>query len=211
MTVEENQRRAEEFYHLMNQRRSLRFFSHDPVPRRLGETLVKGRRARRHPGPTPSPGSFVAVSDAEIKEQIRAIVEDEEESTTPRGCVGEGPEAFKGNVDEGVPDGGALGGLADLQAPYTPLPDGRKINHYYHRSPQLSRVASCWRPTDNAGLVTLTSTPLNWRPRPAHPPHPPPPTRSPLLLLPLGYPAKGATVPGISRKPLHGSWTPCSG
>ena len=53
----------------------------------------------------------------------------------------------------------------------------------------------------NAGLVTLTSTPLNCGPslrrllnRPAN--------EKLLMLLPLGYPAGGATVPAIQRKPL---------
>ena len=54
----------------------------------------------------------------------------------------------------------------------------------------------------NAGLVTLTSTPLNCGPalrqllgRPAN--------EKLLMLLPIGYPAKDATVPTLSRKPVE--------
>ena len=53
----------------------------------------------------------------------------------------------------------------------------------------------------NAGLVTLTSTPLNCGPalrslldRPKN--------EKLLMLLPIGYPAEDATVPDIRRKPL---------
>lgn len=54
----------------------------------------------------------------------------------------------------------------------------------------------------NAGLVSLTSTPLNCGPairsvlgRPNN--------EKLMLLLPVGYPAKDATVPDLSRKPLE--------
>jgi iodotyrosine deiodinase len=53
----------------------------------------------------------------------------------------------------------------------------------------------------NAGLVTLTSTPLNCGPglrtllnRPEY--------EKLILLLPVGYPAAGATVPKLERKEL---------
>jgi len=53
----------------------------------------------------------------------------------------------------------------------------------------------------HAGLVTLTSTPLNCGPelrkllcRPTN--------EKLLMLLPLGYPAYDATVPKLQRKPL---------
>ena len=54
----------------------------------------------------------------------------------------------------------------------------------------------------NAGLVTLTSTPLNCGPalrvlldRPKN--------EKLLMLLPIGYPAKDATVPNLHRRPLE--------
>uniref|UniRef100_A0A0P4WHR2 Nitroreductase domain-containing protein n=1 Tax=Scylla olivacea TaxID=85551 RepID=A0A0P4WHR2_SCYOL len=78
LNIEESQRRADEFYHLMNNRRSIRFFSRDPVPRELVEKLVL--TAGTGPsGAHTEPWSFVAVSDPDLKEQIRSIVEAEEE------------------------------------------------------------------------------------------------------------------------------------
>ena len=56
-------------------------------------------------------------------------------------------------------------------------------------------------PLQNAGLVTVTTTPLNCGPRlrvllnrPAN--------EKLLMLLPVGYPSKEATVPDLPRKPL---------
>lgn len=56
--------------------------------------------------------------------------------------------------------------------------------------------------TQNVGLVTVTSTPLNCGPqlrlllkRPAN--------EKLLMLLPVGYPASDATVPDLKRKPLN--------
>lgn len=55
--------------------------------------------------------------------------------------------------------------------------------------------------SQNVGLVTVTSTPLNCGPqlrgllkRPAN--------EKLLMLLPVGYPASDATVPDLKRKPL---------
>lgn len=48
--MEDSQRRAKEFYYLMNQRRSLRYFSSEPVPRELVETLVRTAGEFQHQG-----------------------------------------------------------------------------------------------------------------------------------------------------------------
>lgn len=60
----------------------------------------------------------------------------------------------------------------------------------------------CFSLSQNVGLVTVTSTPLNCGPqlrvllrRPAN--------EKLLLLLPVGYPAPDATVPDLSRKELN--------
>ena len=53
----------------------------------------------------------------------------------------------------------------------------------------------------NAGLVTLTSTPLNCGPR-LRTLLDRPGNEKLLMLLPIGYPADDATVPKLQRKPL---------
>lgn len=56
-------------------------------------------------------------------------------------------------------------------------------------------------PFQNAGLVTVTTTPLNCGPR-LRVLLSRPTNEKLLLLLPVGYPSKEATVPDFRRKPL---------
>lgn len=63
------------------------------------------------------------------------------------------------------------------------------------------KVLVCSLLFQNAGLVTVTTTPLNCGPRlrmllgrPSH--------EKLLVLLPVGYPSRGATVPDLKRKTL---------
>lgn len=86
-------------------------------------------------------------------------------------------------------------------------------NHYKQRAQtSVSLLLSVL--LQNAGLYTVTSTPLNCGPqlrvllqRPAN--------EKLLLLLPVGYPTKDATVPALTRKPLEDimvvMWDQCQG
>ena len=72
-------RRSREFYQEMNKRRSLRFFSEEPVPREVIENLIL--TAGTSPsGAHTEPWTYVVVSDQEMKQQIRDIIEQEEET-----------------------------------------------------------------------------------------------------------------------------------
>ncbi|KAI9325185.1 hypothetical protein BDR26DRAFT_879897 [Obelidium mucronatum] len=75
-----------------------------------------------------------------------------------------------------------------------------RINHYYYEQSNSIACGILITALHNAGLVTLTSTPMNAGPairgilgRPAN--------EKVQLLLPVGYPAKDATVPDLKRKP----------
>ncbi|KAK7906837.1 hypothetical protein WMY93_015449 [Mugilogobius chulae] len=71
-------KRSQEFYSVMNQRRSVRFISPEPVPREVIDNVI--RTAGTAPsGAHTEPWTFVVVSDPETKHQIRLIVEEEEE------------------------------------------------------------------------------------------------------------------------------------
>lgn len=79
--------------------------------------------------------------------------------------------------------------------------NGKKKIHYYH---EISVAIACGillAALQNAGLVTVTTTPLNCGPRLrvllGRPPH-----EKLLVLLPVGYPSKEATVPDLRRKTL---------
>ncbi|XP_059504369.1 iodotyrosine deiodinase 1 isoform X3 [Stegostoma tigrinum] len=71
-------RRANEFYHLMNARRSVRFISEEAVPREVIDNVI--RTAGTAPsGAHTEPWTFVVIQDPETKHQIREIIEEEEE------------------------------------------------------------------------------------------------------------------------------------
>ena len=80
------------------------------------------------------------------------------------------------------------------------LPDGRKLKNYYVTESVGIATGMLITAIHNAGLASLTHTPspmaflnkiLN---RPAN--------ERPFLVLVVGYPAEGTTVPDISKKAL---------
>uniref|UniRef100_A0A3B4AZD7 iodotyrosine deiodinase n=1 Tax=Periophthalmus magnuspinnatus TaxID=409849 RepID=A0A3B4AZD7_9GOBI len=76
--VEAMVKRSQDFYSLMNQRRTVRFISPEPVPREVIDNVI--HTAGTAPsGAHTEPWTFVVVSDPETKHQIRLIVEEEEE------------------------------------------------------------------------------------------------------------------------------------
>ncbi|XP_049613610.1 iodotyrosine deiodinase isoform X2 [Syngnathus scovelli] len=200
---EEMLSRAQRFYTLMNQRRTMRFISPEPVPREVIDNVI--HTAGTAPsGAHTEPWTFVVVSDPDVKHRIRLIVEEEEEINY-RQRMG----------DKWVKD------LANLRtnwikeyldvAPYLILifkqtygilPDNKKRVHYYNEISVSIACGILLAALQNVGLVTVTSTPLNCGPklrlllkRPVN--------EKLLMLLPVGYPAKDATVPDLKRKPLH--------
>jgi nitroreductase len=74
LTLEEMQRRASTFFEQMSKRRSVRHFAETPVPRHLIEQAI--RTASTAPsGANLQPWTFVAVSNVELKQRIRAAAE----------------------------------------------------------------------------------------------------------------------------------------
>ncbi len=71
-------KRSESYFEYHNLRRTVRHFSSKPVPREVIENLV--RTAGTAPsGAHTEPWTFVVVSDKQVKEDVRRIVEEEEE------------------------------------------------------------------------------------------------------------------------------------
>jgi iodotyrosine deiodinase len=196
-------RRVEDFYELMNRRRSVRSFSSEPVPFELIETAI--RTAGTAPsGAHQQPWRFVVVSDPDVKRQIREAAEKEEKESYERRM----PEAWK----EALAPLGTDWHKEFIEiAPYLIVvfrvdygllqeEDGSvaKAKHYYVQESVGIAVGILIAALHHAGLATLTHTPspmkflreiLN-RPR----------NETPFVLLPVGYPAAGATVPKLERK-----------
>lgn len=199
---EEMLRRARAFYEEMDHRRSVRDFSPDPVPRELIELAI--RTAGTAPsGAHRQPWKFVAVSDPEIKREIRIAAEAEEhqsyvggrmppdwlEALAPLGTSWEKPYL------EIVP-----WIVVVFEELYEALQDGGKRKNYY---PKESVGIACGlfiAALHRMGLATLTHTPSPMAflsrilKRPAN--------EKPFILFPIGYPAPGAEVPDLRRKKL---------
>ncbi|TRY73260.1 hypothetical protein TCAL_03358 [Tigriopus californicus] len=189
--------RSQAFFEEMNQRRTIRFYSDRPVPMEVMESII------RTAGTSPSGAHTEPWTYVVLKEDIRAIVEAEEEINYTKRMAGQWTADLKFVRTEWTKP-------YLTEAPYIVLlfkqvyglmPRGRKKNHYYN---EISCSISCGlflAAVHHAGLATLTSTPMNCGPalrqllnRPEN--------EKLLLLLPVGYPSDDAMVPGIGRKPL---------
>ncbi|KAM8947877.1 iodotyrosine deiodinase 1 isoform 2-T2 [Pelodytes ibericus] len=196
-------KRSKEFYELLNQRRSVRFISDKPVPREVINNII--RAAGTSPsGAHTEPWTFVVVEDPEAKHAIREIIEEEEEINY---CKRMGDKwvhdlrKLKTNwVKEYLDTAPFL--ILIFKQVYGLLSSNKKKTHYYN---EISVSVACGillAAIQNVGLVTVTTTPLNCGPRlrvllqrPVN--------EKLLMLLPVGYPRKDATVPDLHRKPLE--------
>jgi len=193
--------RGEELLALMRQRRSVRHFSPDPVPRALLETALS-TAASAPSGANRQPWRFVVVEDPAVKGRIRAAAEHEEELLYRERASQEYLDAIEPiGTDWSKPhltDAPVL--IVVFELPWELDADGEKRKNYYVRESVGIAVGFLLVALHAAGLTTLTHAPspmgfLNEiLERPAN--------ERPFIVLPVGYPAADATVPELERKPL---------
>ena len=199
---EEMARRSADFYEDLRRRRTVREFSERPVPREVIEGCLLAAGTAPN-GANMQPWHFVAVSDPVVKRKIRAAAEAEEKEFYSGRAPQEWLDALAPlGTDEEKP---FLERAPYLIAVFTQryglLPDGRQVKHYYATESVGIATGMLITAVHNAGLVSLTHTPspmgflndLLGRPE----------NERPFLLLVVGYPAEGAMVPDISKKPLE--------
>lgn len=199
--LEEMHARAERFLQLMQARRSVRAFSDRPVPKRLIE------RALQTAGTAPSgahrqPWRFVAVDDPGLKREIRQAAEKEER------------EGYEERMSEEWLDALAPLGtdwrkpflervpwlVACFAESYGVDAEGERTKNYYVQESCGIACGLFIAALHHMGLATLTHTPAPMRflgeilGRPQN--------ERPYILFPVGYPAEGAEVPDLERKPL---------
>ena len=193
--------RARRFFEQINQRRSVRDFSRDPVPSDVIKELV--RAASTAPsGAHRQPWTFVAVSAPETKRQIRIAAEREERENYGGRMPTEWLRALE-----------PLGTNADKPflevAPWLVVlfrqnygigPSGEHIRHYYVGESVGIAAGMFLTAVHQAGLVALTHTPspMGFLGEILHRPQ----NETACLLMPVGYPATDAKVPDLRRKPL---------
>ena len=202
LSEDEMKKQSLDFYNQMNKRRSVRFFSRDPIPEGVLENVVSVA------GTAPSgahcePWTFVVVRDSKIKAQIREIVEQEEYTNYDRRMGDRWVQDLKfvqtDHVKPYLEDAPAI--ILVMKQQYHVDGNNVKHAHYYFEISTAIAAGFLIAAIHVAGLVTVTTTPLNagvalrellGRPN----------NEKVMLLLPVGYPAEDATVPDISRKPL---------
>jgi nitroreductase len=201
LPVDEMSRRARDFYDQMDTRRTTRHFSSRAVSRELIELAIKTA------GTAPSgahlqPWTFVAISNGGLQKRIRDAAEDEER------------RFYKDRVPEAWSEVLRPLGTDHIKAHLTDAPwvvilfrQSKRIRSNGEIGPTYYSQESCGiaaglfiAAVHNMGLTTLTHTPspmgflrdiLN---RPEH--------EHAMLVMPVGYPARDAKIPEISRKGL---------
>ena len=194
--------RARDFYEQMDERRTTRHFSNREVPRELIELAIK-TASTAPSGAHLQPWTFVAISNPDVKTQIREAAEAEERKTYSERMPEAWAEVLRPLGTDHVKEH-----LSD--APWIVV---------VFRQSKRQRDSGEWGPTyyaqescgiaaglfiaaiHNMGLTTLTHTPspmgflrdiLN---RPEH--------EHAMLVMPVGYPDEDAKVPNLGRKSLE--------
>lgn len=189
------------FYKWMDGRRSVREYSDTPVPQEVIENVIMAASTAPS-GAHKQPWTFCAVSSAEIKTKIREAAEKEErenyESRMSDRWLKDLEPLGTNDVKEFLEIAPWL--IVVFKRAYE-MENGQKTNNYYVNESVGIACGMLITAIYNAGLVTLTHTPspmnflANLLGRPAN--------ERAFLLLPVGYPAKGAEVPKLERKPLE--------
>jgi iodotyrosine deiodinase len=194
--------RAESFYDLMNARRSVRFFSSDPVPKELIELAIL-TAGTAPSGAHMEPWTFVAIDSTDLKARIRAAAEAEELETYSRRLSDEWRGALAplgtDHVKEHITDAPWV--VVLFKQKYGINPDGSHRKHYYVTESVGIAAALFVAALHNMGLATLTHTPnpmqflaqILERPK----------NEEAMLLFPVGFPSRNAVVPDLQRKNLE--------
>src|SRR5271163_2631704 len=197
-------RASREFVDRMASRRTVRFFSGEPVPFELIENAI--RCASLAPsGANQQPWKFVVVKDAGIKRQIREAAEAEERESYEHRMPADWLEAL-------APLGTDWHKEFLETAPYLIVvfridfglsrtaDSETKLKHYYVQESVGIATGFLLAALHMSGLATLTHTPspmgflssILGRPK----------NERPFVLIPVGFPAADATVPDIAKKTI---------
>ena len=194
-------RRALEFLHRIQTRRTVRDFSPRPISREVIEHSIAAAGSAPS-GANMQPWHFAAVSDPQLKREIRVAAEKEEQEFYERRAPAEWLEALAAiGTDAHKPFLETAPWLiAIFSQPYHTTAEGVRVKHYYANESVGIATGFLIAALHHAGLATLTHTPspmafLNQIiGRPAH--------EKPFLLLVVGHPDDDARVPDIRRKAL---------
>ena len=196
----EMEKRGRDLFERLRRRRSVREFSLDPVPRNLIETAIAAANTAPS-GANRQPWHFVAVSDPDIKAEIRTAAEAEEREFY------EGGRAAEAWLEALAPLGTgwqkpfletAPWLVAVFKQIFARAEDGTKGTNYYVNESVGIACGLFIAAVNEMGLATLTHTPQPMRflsqilGRPDN--------ERPFILFPVGYPHPECQVPSITKK-----------
>lgn len=202
LAEEDMRRRALAYFEKMKTRRSVREFSTRAVPRDVIESCL--RTAGYAPsGANRQPWHFVVVSNPETKRLIREAAEEEERAFYDHRAGDEwlqalaplGTDAEKPFLED------APWLIVVFLKKFTFDAAGKKHKNYYTAESVGIATGFLLSALHWSGLATLTHTPSPMKflnqvlKRPG--------TERAYMIIPVGYPADGATVPVISKEPLE--------
>ncbi len=200
--VAEMRQRAADFYDEIRRRRTVREFSDRAVPREVIEDCLRAAGTAPN-GANMQPWHFVVVENAEVKRKIRMAAEEEEQEFYSGRAPKEWLEALAHlGTDEHKPFLETAPYLIAVFAQrYGIMPDGSQVKHYYATESVGIATGMLITAVHHAGLVSLTHTPspMNFLNEILGRPD----NERPFLLLVVGYPMAGATVPAIKKKSLQ--------
>jgi len=202
LTEAEKVQRGEDFFAEMDGRRSVRFFSDEPVPRKLIELAI-ATASTAPSGAHRQPWRFVAISDPAIRRSIRVAAEEEEYRSYEGGRMSaEWLEALAPlGTDWQKPYLETVPWIVVLfEEVYGVLPDGERQKNYYVKESVGLAAGLFIAAIHRMGLCTLTHTPspMKFLSRILGRPE----NERPFILFPVGYPAADAVVPDLERKSL---------
>ena len=192
--------RSMNHYQWMDGRRTVRDISNKPVDKQVIDHLIK-TASTAPSGAHKQPWVFCAVSNPDLKKQIRKAAEEEEY------------KSYHGRMsEEWLEDLKAIG--TDWNKPflenapwliivfkkvYDLSDDEKRTNYYVNESVGLA-CGFLLQAIHHAGLVALTHTPspMNFLSELLNRPQ----NERPFLLIPIGYPEADAFVPDLKRKSL---------
>ncbi|SFB51495.1 nitroreductase family protein [Algoriphagus aquimarinus] len=201
LSPEEMIQRSEQFYQVMDQRRTVREFDKRPVPLEVLEKIIL-TASTAPSGAHKQPWTFCLISDPTIKKKIREAAEEEEKISYSTRM----PDQWKSDLK---PLGTNWEKPFLEEAPYLivvfkqsyGMENGQKAQHYYVNESVGIACGFLIAAIHQAGLVAVTHTPspMNFLSEILARPF----NEKPYLLIPVGYAKAETYVPDIHRKPLE--------
>ncbi|MFI0812987.1 nitroreductase family protein [Streptomyces echinatus] len=195
-------RRGKDFVSFLDRRRSVRFFSAEPVPRTCIDLAIAAANTAPS-GAHFQPWKFAVIGDAETKHRIRVAAEEEEQVNYEGGRI---PPEWRAALArlETSSDKSFLDVVPWIVVCFaeksTAMPDGSLRKNYYVNESVGIACGFFIAALHAMGLSTLTHTPNPMGfltaicERPGN--------ERPYILFPVGYAAADCEVPDLARKSL---------